>query len=164
LFSEYDYCLNLGGFFQYFFRTAGWGRARRMILTAVNYVFNHFMRTIGRDYDKDGLRARSGKVHETTLYALNNLPFYKKSGSKSLGREWVEEEVLPLINSFGLSLEDALATHCEHVALQTAQHVHAGAPCLGDRWRCLQCVPDGAYGGCGSASNIPHTGCIDHRF
>lgn len=129
LFSEYDYCLNLGGFSNISSEQPD-GTRKAYDITAVNYVFNHFMRTIGLDYDKDGLRARSGKVHETTLYALNNLPFYKKSGPKSLGREWVEEEVLPLIHSFGLSLEDALATHCEHVALQTARHIRAGARVL----------------------------------
>ena len=76
LFSEYDYCLNLGGFSNISSEQPDGSRSAYDI-TAVNYVLNHFMRTIGRDYDKDGLLARSGKVHETTLYALNNLPFYK---------------------------------------------------------------------------------------
>jgi anhydro-N-acetylmuramic acid kinase len=129
LFSAYDYCLNLGGFSNISSEHAD-GTRKAYDITAVNYVLNHYTRGIGEEYDKDGLRARSGKVHQTVLYALNALPFYKKEGPKSLGREWVEEEVIPLVDSFGLTLEDALATYCEHVAVQTAHHVAPGARVL----------------------------------
>jgi anhydro-N-acetylmuramic acid kinase len=65
-------------------------------------------------------------VNDKLLESLNNLEFYTKKGPKSLGREWVEETVIPLIDSYGLSLEDKLATFCEHVALQISSHVEKG--------------------------------------
>ena len=65
-------------------------------------------------------------VLQELLDALNNLPFYSAKGPKSLGREWVESEVLPLMDSFGLSLEDRLATFCEHVAVQISSHIKGG--------------------------------------
>jgi len=129
LFGDYDYCLNLGGFSN-ISSEAPDGSRKAYDITAVNYVLNHYTRLEGEDYDKDGLRARRGKVHEAVLDALDRLPFYKQGGPKSLGREWVEEEVFPLIDSFGLCTDDILSTYCEHVAIQTAFHVRRGTRVL----------------------------------
>ena len=129
LFGDYDYCLNLGGFSN--ISSEGPDRTRQAYdITAVNYVLNHYTRQTGEDYDKDGNRARRGKVNPTLLDALNNLPFYKQTGPKSLGREWVEGQVLPLIDSFGMTTDDILATYCEHIALQTSCHVRLGSKVL----------------------------------
>ena len=129
LFGDYDYCLNLGGFSN--ISSEGPDRTRQAYdITAVNYVLNHYTRQTGEDYDKDGNRARRGKVNPTLLDALNNLPFYKQTGPKSLGREWVEGQVLPLIDSFGMTTDDILATYCEHIAVQTSCHVRLGSKVL----------------------------------
>ena len=77
-------------------------------------------------YDKDGEVARSGQVCGALLEALNALPFYTQSGPKSLGREWVEQAVYPLIDGYGLPVKDVLATFVEHVAMQIARHVRGG--------------------------------------
>ena len=69
---------------------------------------------------------RSHRIDQTLLARLNALPFYTQSGPKSLGREWVEAEVYPLIDSFGLPAETVLATFVEHVAMQIARHVRSG--------------------------------------
>jgi anhydro-N-acetylmuramic acid kinase len=37
---------------------------------------------------------------------------------KSLGREWVEKEVLPRIESYQIPVQDAARTYCEHIAIQ----------------------------------------------
>ena len=87
---------------------------------------NYYMRQIGQEYDKDGELARSGKVCVELLDALNNLPFYTQEGPKSLAREWVEKEVFPLIDSFGLSRADMLCTFCEHVAQQIGRNIKGG--------------------------------------
>ena len=60
------------------------------------------------------------------LAKLNGLDFYTLKGPKSLGREWVEEVVIPLIDSFGLTIEDILSTYCEHVAIQIGSHIKGG--------------------------------------
>lgn len=129
LFGDFDYCLNLGGFSN--ISSEGPDRTRQAYdITAVNYVLNHYTRQTGEDYDKDGNHARRGKVNRTLLDALNNLPFYKQTGPKSLGREWVEGQVLPLIDSFGMTTDDILATYCEHIAVQTSYHVRLGSKVL----------------------------------
>lgn len=124
LFAEYDYCLNMGGFSNISFNEGNLRSAYD--ISPVNYVMNHYTRTIGYDYDKDGEMARSGKVCEDLLTALNSLEFYSMKGPKSLGREWVENEVIPLIDSYDLSINDKLCTFCEHVAVQIASHIKGG--------------------------------------
>ena len=125
LFSEFSYCLNLGGFSNISFDNEDGSRGAYDI-SPVNYVLNHYTRTIGLDYDKDGEIARRGTVNEALLDNLNNLDFYHKTGPKSLGREWVEQSVIPLIDSFNLTMEDRLATFAEHVAIQISAHIKGG--------------------------------------
>lgn len=124
LFGEYDYCLNLGGFSNISY-TKGDERIA-FDISPVNYVLNHYTRSIGLEYDKDGEMARGGKVAPGLYIKLNNLDFYKMSGPKSLGREWVEEVVIPLIDSFDLTIEDKLSTFCEHVAYQIGLKIERG--------------------------------------
>lgn len=126
LFGEYDYCLNMGGFSNISFDAPDGLSRTAYDICPVNYVLNEFARRKGKEYDKDGVMARSGKVCARLLERLNTLPFYMQEGPKSLGREWVEEEVFPLIESFNLKSEDVLATWCEHVAVQIGKEIVKG--------------------------------------
>lgn len=120
LFGQYDYCLNIGGFSNISFELSGQRIA--FDISPVNYVINHYCRSMrGLDFDRDGLIAREGNIHPPLLKALNELPFYRQAGPKSLGREWVEQEVYPLIDSMHLPLPDILRTFYEHAAHQVAQ-------------------------------------------
>lgn len=124
LFDDYDYCLNMGGFSNISFAE---GEKRLAYdISPVNYVLNHYAGLRGLSFDRDGLLARSGSVCPELLARLNALPFYGQAGPKSLGREWVEEAVYPLIDSYGLSVEDVLATFVEHVAIQIGRNVRGG--------------------------------------
>ena len=124
LFGDYDYCLNLGGFSNISFAE---GEKRLAYdISPVNYVLNHYAGFQGLSYDRDGLLARSGSVCPELLAQLDALPFYGQAGPKSLGREWVEAEVFPLIDSYGLSVADVLATFVEHVAVQIGRNVRGG--------------------------------------
>lgn len=116
LFSEYDYCLNLGGIANISFdankkRIAG-------DICPVNILLNKLAEEKGAIFDKDGKMAAKGLVDQTLLKKLNTLPFYKKEFPKSLGREWIDKQVFPLLTNSSLSTEDKLATVCEHIAFQ----------------------------------------------
>jgi len=124
LFGEYTYCLNLGGFSNI---SSDKGDSRVAYdISPVNYVLNHYTRSIGLEFDKDGEIARSGNVCMELFDKLNSLDFYTQKGPKSLGREWVEEVIIPIIDSFNLPMSDRLATFCEHVAYQTSGHIRGG--------------------------------------
>ncbi len=133
LFSGFDYCLNLGGFSNISSESFTEDACGNKIATRkaydispVNYVMNYYTRSIGKEYDEDGKMASSGKICEALLDELNALEFYKQAGPKSLGREWVENEVFSLIDSFNLSTADILCTFCEHAAVQISKHIKGG--------------------------------------
>lgn len=118
LFSEYDYCLNLGGFSNISFED----NSKRIAfdISPVNTVLNFYANKIGLDYDDKGKIASSGKVDSNLLKELNALDYYKKTFPKSLGFEFVKELVLPLIEKHSISIEDKMHTFTEHIALQTS--------------------------------------------
>src|SRR5690606_325344 len=86
LFSEYDYCLNLGGFANCSFEKNGERIA--FDICPVNIVLNKYAEKLGKDFDEDGKLAESGKVDEDLLNKLNSLSFYAEKPPKSLGMEW----------------------------------------------------------------------------
>tara|TARA_B100000809_G_scaffold237763_1_gene257837 strand:- start:4033 stop:5064 length:1032 start_codon:yes stop_codon:yes gene_type:complete len=116
LFSEFDYCLNLGGFANVSYDEKGVRKA--FDICPVNIVMNYYMNQIGKSYDDKGALAKKGKVHQELLEMLNSDPFYKLPNPKSLGFEFVKQDVIPLVDSFDLELEDILRTFLEHTAIQ----------------------------------------------
>ena len=118
LFSEYDYCLNLGGFSNVSFED---GNNRIAFdISPVNTVLNYYANKLGFDYDDKGKISKSGKLNTVLLNELNALEYYKKPFPKSLGFEFVNEIVLPLMENHSISTEDKMRTFTEHIALQTS--------------------------------------------
>jgi len=116
LFSDYDACLNLGGFANVSFDQ----REERIAfdICPVNIVLNHYARKLDLAYDKSGEIASNGHVQEELLKALNDIDFYRAAPPKSLGYEWVLKYIFPLIDSCKMSNQDILSTYVEHVAIQ----------------------------------------------
>lgn len=115
LFSQYDACLNLGGIANISLNNAAGHRIAYDICEA-NLLLNYLAEKKGKAFDENGGVAKSGTADAVMLDQLNNLPFYKLSGAKSLGREWFEKTVQPLFETAGLSVEDQMATAVEHIA------------------------------------------------
>ncbi len=136
LFHAYDFCLNLGGFANISFE----GPSQRLAfdICPVNFVLNRLVRsneippaqygvsTTGPflQYDPDGSIARRGKIRNSLLKKLNALPFYQSSGPKSLGEEWVNQNIWHILQKESYPLEDVLHTYCEHIAIQIRQSIH----------------------------------------
>jgi anhydro-N-acetylmuramic acid kinase len=116
LFSNYDFCLNLGGFANISYDKLNMRLAYD--ICPVNVVLNHYSKKIGLEYDADGKVACSGVMHDLLLQELNSLAFYHQDYPKSLGLEWVRINVIPLVDSFKLSIPDILRTFTEHIAIQ----------------------------------------------
>ena len=119
LFSEYDYCLNLGGFSNISFEENN--NRIAFDISPVNTVLNFYANKLGLDYDDKGEISRFGKLNSDLLNELNALEYYSKPFPKSLGFEFVKEIVLPLIENYPIAIEDKMHTFTEHIALQTAK-------------------------------------------
>ncbi|GGA84118.1 anhydro-N-acetylmuramic acid kinase [Flavobacterium palustre] len=118
LFSEYDYCMNLGGFSNVSFEENN--KRIAFDISPVNTVLNFYADQLGLNYDDKGKISSMGKIHTELLSKLNALDFYQQSHPKSLGFEFVKETVLPLMESYKISVENKLRTFTEHIAVQTA--------------------------------------------
>ena len=116
LFSEYDFCLNLGGFAN--ISTEINNERIAYDVCPVNIVLNHYVKSFGFEYDDEGKIASSGNINFELLEQLNALSFYKEVHPKSLGLEWVSTNIFPLIDSFKIGVEDVLRTFVEHIATQ----------------------------------------------
>lgn len=116
LFSDFDICLNLGGFANLSFENKGTRLA--FDIGPCNIVLNAIAKELGISYDKDGHIGKKGKINKELLFKLNNLDFYKKNNPKSLGREWVEEVFMPIVHNYNISSEDKLSTLYEHISTQ----------------------------------------------
>ena len=119
LFADYDYCLNLGGIANISFdlnnlRIAG-------DICPVNMVLNHLVKPLGLAYDNAGELAKAGKIDTDLLNRLNALDHYSKPFQKSLGREYIFENIIPLMMNNYLSVNDKLATFIEHISHQINQ-------------------------------------------
>ena len=119
LFSEFDYCLNLGGFSNISFEENNERIA--FDISPVNTVLNFYANTFGLEYDDKGKISESGNVNLELLYELNKLEFYQKSYPKSLGFEFVQEIILPLLENYPISVEDKMRTFTEHIAFQIGE-------------------------------------------
>lgn len=119
LFSEYDYCLNLGGFANVSFHENG--KRLAYDICPVNIVLNKYAKQLGFEYDDKGNFAKSGEYLMSLGAELDNLEYYKQKPPKSLGLEWVQEEIFPRLEAFKRNEIDLLRTFTEHVAKQLAQ-------------------------------------------
>ena len=127
LFSEYNFCLNLGGFSNISYEV----NMERIAfdICPVNIVMNAVCKPLGLEFDDHGALARNGNINDDLLKELNHLEFYNLPSNKpkSLGKEWVIKYINPLLVKYNLCESDILRTFCEHVAIQTA-HVLNNKP------------------------------------
>ncbi len=119
LFGEYDFCVNLGGFANISHLNKEKVRVAYDICP-VNIVLNSLALEAGSAFDKDGELGRSGNIIKPLLENLNQIPYYFQKPPKSLGKEWLENVVIPILNQNSISVNDKLRTFYEHVAFQIA--------------------------------------------
>src|SRR5690554_2672226 len=127
LFSEFDYCLKLGGFSNISFEQKGQRLAYD--ISPVNTVLNFYAQKLGVEYDDKGKISKDGTFNPALFDKLNSLDFYTKKHPKSLGFEFVKEFVLPITENY--PVEEILRTFSEHIAFQIAQNsIHKNSKLL----------------------------------
>lgn len=123
--------LNLGGIAnvallpQPGWQPVSWRRSSSFLgydVCACNLLLNHLagQLTPPLPYDAGGDIARGGIPNQPLLDALAPLEYWHQPPPKSLGREWVDQALLPIFDSAACSTEDKLATACLHIARQLA--------------------------------------------
>ena len=74
---------------------------------------------MGAEYDDNGNFAKSGQIIPELLNECNKLDYFITPPPKSLGKEWVEEKMHPILKNYSdTSPADVLNTLCEHMATQ----------------------------------------------
>lgn len=117
LFPNNEYFLNLGGI-----ANVSVHRENEIIAFDVcpaNRVLNLLAAEKGLLFDKDGDIAKTGKINERLLKVLNEQDYYFLKYPKSLANDFGTDVIYPLIKKSGISVADAMATVCEHIAYET---------------------------------------------
>ncbi|OIP03231.1 MAG: anhydro-N-acetylmuramic acid kinase [Bacteroidetes bacterium CG2_30_32_10] len=116
LFNDYDFCLNLGGFSNISFDLNNERRAYDICPT--NIILNYLANKLNMNFDCSGKIAEQGIINNALLTELNNLEYYKKTFPKSLGKEWLYNIFIPIIEKYTESIENKLRTVTEHIVIQ----------------------------------------------
>ncbi|MGI9546702.1 MAG: anhydro-N-acetylmuramic acid kinase [Flavobacteriaceae bacterium] len=120
-FSNYDFCLNLGGISNVSMEKNG-SRIAYDIGVA-NMLLDHIIQKQDLAYDDKGKIARSGRLNKLLLDELNELEYYKQPFPKSTGYEWFKSEILPIIEQSKLDVPDLLHTSVHHICQQIAEQL-----------------------------------------
>lgn len=118
LFSNYQAFINLGGIANLSVHTDS--KIVAFDICPFNQVLNTLAERLGLPFDHAGAEAKKGSPYPLLLAELNALDYYQKSAPKSLGAEWVNAHIWPLINLHDLETRDALATFLQHSVEQIA--------------------------------------------
>jgi len=119
LFGEYDSCINLGGF-----ANISKTLDKKLIaydICPVNTVLNYLSNKINLDFDKDGEISKNGSLIEDLYSRLNKLDYYNNNHPKSLGIEWVNSTIIPLLDLYPNQIADLLYTYSCHIAEQVSK-------------------------------------------
>lgn len=115
IYSEFDFCLNLGGF-----ANLSWKQGNKRLACDIgpcNMLLNTLSGLLDKPYDTDGNLAKSGNVIPTLLEKWNSIPFYSAPYPKSLGREWYHKHFDDDLKTTN-NVHNALRTSVEHISDQ----------------------------------------------
>ena len=113
LFSDFDYCINLGGIANISY---GEDEAYRAYdIAPCNQVHDHLAKMCSMEYDESGQLGRQGVLDERLLNELLLLAAAKKI-SPAIDNSWIREYWIPKLPSSTVSPQDLLRTHYEFIA------------------------------------------------
>ncbi|OEK06982.1 anhydro-N-acetylmuramic acid kinase [Roseivirga misakiensis] len=122
LFSEYQYCLNLGGIANITV-IRGNDQVLAFDICPFNMALNFLANQLDLKFDEGGVLANEGQVNETLLEQLNQIDFLQKEAPKSLGFEDFSALWLPFLANSSFSTHDLMRTYIEHAAIQISKAI-----------------------------------------
>jgi anhydro-N-acetylmuramic acid kinase len=123
LLNEYALLLNLGGIANVSARNQGEYIA--FDICPANRIMNMIANRHNLEYDENGALAAKGNASPELLQQLDQLEYYGLPYPKSLANDFGTGTVLPLIDHYGLSLQDALRTCVEHICAQVSRSLRS---------------------------------------
>ena len=121
LFSEFDMCVNLGGFAN--ISTVVDDIPIAYDICPCNILLNRIAREFGKEYDENGEIANQGSIDYDLLSDLNSIEYYAQPFPKSLGREWINEHFWFRVRQSDASKEDRMKTLVDHIGQQIGQNI-----------------------------------------
>ena len=121
LLPGFDFYLNLGGIANISARVGD--RQIAFDISGANQVLDALAQTLGHPYDEGGRLAASGRLRPALLAAANELPYFSRQYPKSLGNDWVQEQLLPRYRHFEAPASDKLHTACVQLGQLTARAI-----------------------------------------
>lgn len=121
LFTEYDVCLNLGGI-----ANLSLDEKKQRIAFDICYVnmgLNYLTKKINKKFDAQGQMASSGEINQKLFKSLDAVYAKLKSTRPSLGREFFEKRIQPLLDNEKISIKDRLRTFVEASAKEIASTI-----------------------------------------
>jgi anhydro-N-acetylmuramic acid kinase len=118
LFPEYDLFLNIGGIANL---SVNGENFIGFDVCPANRILNLIAAKTKKGFDENGLLASAGGVDETLLDKLNAFDYYQLPFPKSLSNEFGLNEIYPVIEKAGLSMENSLHTYVQHIIFQIAK-------------------------------------------
>lgn len=137
LFSDYDVCINFGGIVNLTFPNEE--NPIAFDIGGFNLVYNKYSQLEGMAYDDEGKLAKSGQLILELERELQQLAYYQKPPPKSLGVEWLDENVYPKLEHYlnTYTVADILHTYTKHITTIIAS-------CL-DHKNAILCTGGGVY-------------------
>jgi len=123
LFNSFDACINIGGFANVSLDHNG--KRIAWDICPANFILNQLSEKLGFEFDKNGENGRKGKIITKLLQALENIDYYHSNPPKSLGAEWSERYITPLLQKYSsYNIHDILRTFYEHIALRISEDLN----------------------------------------
>ncbi|MEQ8907645.1 MAG: anhydro-N-acetylmuramic acid kinase [Vicingaceae bacterium] len=117
LFKQYDACINIGGISNISFDQEG--KRIAFDVAPSNMIINELcQKHFNLDFDKNGEIAKKGKIDQCLYEQLENIGYYQKEPPKSLGKEDIDRDFMPLFEATNITVEDQLFTFYQHWANQ----------------------------------------------
>lgn len=121
LLNGFDFYLNLGGIANITCHVEN--KYIAFDIGGANQVLNALAQKLDLPYDIGGVIAASGTLNVELLARANALPYHQQPYPKSLGNDWVQEQLVPIFLDFDAKISDKLHTACLHVAFQVAKDI-----------------------------------------
>jgi anhydro-N-acetylmuramic acid kinase len=119
LFKDYTGLLNLGGIANITINQSN--TVYSWDISPCNQVFNHLAQKEGKEFDKGGSIARSGKILMELIHKWQENTYFSQMPPKSMDNTWVKENYIKEIDKIDQPVKILMASFAEFVAIQLSK-------------------------------------------